>query len=193
MGSVSGRHVASPCCAFTLQGARRKRPLQPVSSAHTLAHGIRKVEGNVWYDGGFPNLSTSMLSLSQCFLPRYVRHGARPRETWAARPRPTPQNGRSSPAGVCRSSRGSGCGTGPGRRAPQRPPTATTRQQALPPPRSACRPPPPPTHTPAPCTGLLLRGVMVVGGWVQGGRGGSSPPPPPPPNAAERRRRNFSV
>ena len=55
-------------CAFALHVAHRKPSLQPVSGVHIAAHGSLQMEGNVWYEGGLRNLSTSILPACNFFL-----------------------------------------------------------------------------------------------------------------------------
>ena len=43
--------------------------LQPMPGAHSLTHRIVKLEGNIWYEVGLPNLSTSTLSPPKLFPP----------------------------------------------------------------------------------------------------------------------------
>ena len=38
-----------------------------ISCAHVVARSILQMEGNVWEEGGFPNLSTSSFSPSKIF------------------------------------------------------------------------------------------------------------------------------
>ena len=57
-------HVAHSHC---MQRAENPPLLQPMRGAHILTHRILKIEGNIWYELGFPNLSTSNLSLSKIF------------------------------------------------------------------------------------------------------------------------------
>ena len=64
-----------PCCCFLVDGCcyfpvasgwwlifLEGLLLQPMSGAHSLTHRILKLEGNIWYEVGLPNLSTSNLS-----------------------------------------------------------------------------------------------------------------------------------
>ena len=43
--------------------------LQPMPGAHSLTHRNLQVEGNIWYEVGLPNLSTSNLSPPKLFPP----------------------------------------------------------------------------------------------------------------------------
>ena len=63
-----------------------------ISCAHVWAHGILKIEGNLWLEGGLPNLSTSTFLPSKC-APLPVR--GLPSAPWA------PASGR-KPAGLSR-------------------------------------------------------------------------------------------
>ena len=51
-----------------MQRAKNPPLLQPMRGAHILTHRILKIEGNIWYEVGLPNLSTSNLSLSKIIL-----------------------------------------------------------------------------------------------------------------------------
>ena len=52
-------YVAHSHC---MQRAENPPLLQPMPGAHILTHRILKIEGNIWYEVGLPNLSTSNLS-----------------------------------------------------------------------------------------------------------------------------------
>ena len=47
-----------------------------ISCAHFLAHRILNTEGNIWQEGGLPNLSISNFSPSKIFLPGAKRISA---------------------------------------------------------------------------------------------------------------------
>ena len=55
-----------------MQRAENPPLLQPMRGAHILTHRILKIEGNVWYEVGLPNLSTSNVSLSKIILGSYM-------------------------------------------------------------------------------------------------------------------------